>query len=111
MGFTECEVSGTVCPAWRGHSIVGGAVVWGLEVEVGSLFSFVSVARKNPFPLSSSFLYSLKGKPPYAYFAKILIEFQGYNHLCNLSSTPPSLSVPCRTLRATSSILAPIPID
>lgn len=107
-GVTECEVSGTVCPAQRGHSVVDGTVV--CEVAAGSLPSFVSVAERTPFHYPVFYTPS-KGKRPYSCFAKILIEFQGYNNLCNLSSTPPSLSVPNQTLTATASLLASILMD
>lgn len=92
-GVTECEVSGTVCPAQRGHPIVDGTVVW--EVAVGSLPSFVSVDRKNPFPLSS-FLYSLKRKTALFMFCQNTNRISGVQQPLQLILYP-TLSLSAQT--------------
>lgn len=66
-------MSSTVCPAWRGHSIVHGTVVW--EVAVGSLPRFVSVDKRTPSHYPVLFYTPSKGKSSYSCFAKILVEF------------------------------------
>lgn len=57
-GINECKVPGIICPAGRLHSIVVSTMV--MVIVVGSIFSLVSVDRKEPLTLSSVFLHYLK---------------------------------------------------
>lgn len=101
-GVNEHEVPGAVCLAWRGHSVLGNTKA--MVVVSLALFQWT---ERSPFyyPVIS---YTLsKGKLLYLCSAKVLIEFQGYKRLLNLSSTLLSFWVPIQTLRGTSSILDP----